>query len=127
MPRTYTVADSRRPSRRFRDQAVRRALIIIEAMAGEPFTMQHLCREAGASERTLQYAFQDHFGLSPRKFINIARLNTVRRALLAADPTTDKVSDLAAHRGYWHSGQFAADYRHLFGELPSETLRRPVP
>jgi AraC family ethanolamine operon transcriptional activator len=96
-------------------------------MAGEPFTMQHLCREAGASERTLQYAFQDHFGLSPRKFINIARLNTVRRALLVANPATNKVSDLAAHREYWHSGQFAADCRRLFGELPSETLRRSAP
>ena len=27
-----------------------------------------------------------------------------------------------AHRwGFWHMGQFARDYRRLFGELPSET------
>jgi len=25
--------------------------------------------------------------------------------------------------GFWHMGQFARDYRRLFGELPSDTLR----
>jgi hypothetical protein len=26
--------------------------------------------------------------------------------------------------GFWHMGQFAADYRAIYGELPSKTLRR---
>ena len=57
-------------------------------------------------------------------FINVYRLNSVRVALLAADPDRDSVGDLAAKMGYWHSGQFAADYRRQFGELPSDTLKR---
>jgi AraC family ethanolamine operon transcriptional activator len=109
-----------------RDRALQRALSFIGAMAEEPFTIRDLCREAGASERTLQYAFQDYFGLSPKRYVNAFRLDTVRRKLLAADPSTTSVGDVAGHMGFWHSGQFAATYLRFCGELPSETLKRPV-
>ena len=32
--------------------------------------------------------------------------------------------DAAAAFGFWHMSQFALDYREMFGERPSETLRR---
>ena len=48
-----------------------------------------------------------------------------RRALRQADPTMKGiVADTANARGFWHMGQFAADYRRMFGKLPSETLAR---
>ena len=31
-------------------------------------------------------------------------------------------ADSANNWGFWHMGQFAKDYRRLFGELPSKTL-----
>ena len=34
------------------------------------------------------------------------------------------IQDIASHWGFWHLGQFAQDYRHLFGELPSDTLHK---
>ncbi|MFV2073945.1 MAG: helix-turn-helix domain-containing protein, partial [Thermoanaerobaculales bacterium] len=46
-----------------------------------------------------------------------------RRALRSATQPT-LVTDVANSWGFWHMGQFAADYRRQFGELPSETLRR---
>jgi AraC-like DNA-binding protein len=33
------------------------------------------------------------------------------------------VNEIAARWGFDHAGNFAADYRRLFGELPSQTLR----
>ena len=36
------------------------------------------------------------------------------------------VQDAAAAYGFWHMSQFAVDYRELFGERPSETLKRRV-
>ena len=33
-----------------------------------------------------------------------------------------KILNIANDWGFWHMGQFAADYKSLFGELPSETL-----
>ena len=40
----------------------------------------------------------------------------------AADPSNEKVANVANRWGFWHLGQFAADYREQFGELPSHTL-----
>ena len=34
------------------------------------------------------------------------------------------IRDIANRYGFWHMGQFAADYKKLFGELPSKTLKQ---
>ena len=36
------------------------------------------------------------------------------------------VKDIAAHWGFVDLGRFAVDYKHLFGESPSETLKRSI-
>jgi AraC-like DNA-binding protein len=40
------------------------------------------------------------------------------------DHDYDSIIELAGVNGFWHMGQFAADYRRIYGELPSETLNR---
>ncbi|RLA47881.1 MAG: AraC family transcriptional regulator, partial [Gammaproteobacteria bacterium] len=76
------------------------------------------------SERTLEYAFREHLGQSPKTFTLTYRLNKVRKMLRHADPDTDRIHKIAGYHGFFHAGQFASDYNRLFGELPSETLRR---
>jgi AraC family ethanolamine operon transcriptional activator len=56
-------------------------------------------------------------------FLRAMRLNGVRRALRKADGVHESVADVAARWGFWHLSHFAADYKAMFGELPSETLR----
>ncbi|GAG76698.1 unnamed protein product, partial [marine sediment metagenome] len=36
----------------------------------------------------------------------------------------ESIIELAGVNGFWHMGQFAADYRRIYGKLPSETLNR---
>ena len=83
-----------------------------------------LCRVAGVSERTLEYAFKEVMGLTPVTYLIRLRLHRVRRALLAATQGTTTVSTEALDWGFWHFGEFSRAYRDCFGELPSDTLRR---
>ena len=84
--------------------------------------VEDICRASGVSERTLEYAFDERYGMGPKRFLNAYRLFSVRRDLRVADPDTTTVADIANRWGFWHMGQFAADYRQQFEELPSQTL-----
>ena len=89
----------------------------------ESVTVLDLCREFHVSRRTLQYCFQDVLGMSPLSYLRAIRLNGVRRDLRNDRTCHPTVQDTAASWGFWHLGQFARDYRKLFGENPSESLR----
>ncbi len=109
-----------RPSTRAR--LVRRADDCMRASLGRPLSLLHLCRELDVSERTLHYAFQEVRGLSPMAYFQAGRLNAVRKELKAAAANTPTVHEIAQRWGFSHTGEFAAAYRRLFGELPSQTL-----
>jgi AraC-like DNA-binding protein len=106
-----------------RAAALRRAVPYIEEHRDRALPVREVCQAAGVSWRTLDYAFRERFGVTPKAYLTALRLDGVRRELVPTTPPI-KVSDVANHWGFWHMGQFAADYRRQFGELPSETLRR---
>lgn len=101
---------------------VPRVLNYIERNQREAIRMADLCSHAGTSERTLQYAFKRHFQSTPKAYLNARRLHGVRKELITTP--LRNVRDVAGEWGFWHMGQFAADYKNLFHELPSETLKR---
>jgi AraC family transcriptional regulator, ethanolamine operon transcriptional activator len=90
----------------------------------EQLHVTDLCRAAGVSERTLEYAFKEVMGLTPMNYLVRLRLHRVREALLAATHGTSTVSAEALKWGFWHFGEFSRAYKTCFGELPSDTLRR---
>jgi AraC family ethanolamine operon transcriptional activator len=112
-----------RPSSRSRQLALSRAREFIESHLEDPPTVREVCRVARVSWRTLDYAFREHYALTPERYVKAIRLQAVRRALRRSDPG-EKIVDVANGYGFWHMGQFAADYRRQFGELPSGTLAR---
>jgi len=77
----------------------------------------------GASRRKLQYCFQETLGISPVTYLRIIRLNSVHRELLTLD-STKQVQNIATKWGFLHLSRFANDYKQLFGERPSDTLKR---
>ena len=118
----YTGAADKRVSMRKRDLAVDRVTEYVRSAPAPASELAGLCRIAGVSERTLQYAFRERYGMPPNVYIRRWKLNTARRLLLQADPTEATVNDIAMDLGFHHQGQFAADYRKLFLETPSATL-----
>ncbi|WP_431513772.1 helix-turn-helix domain-containing protein [Variovorax sp. DAIF25] len=102
-------------------RVVRRACELMMARPDEPLSMLEVCSRIGASQRKLNYCFQETLGLSPARYLRALRLNGVRRELKRLG--AGSVQDVAAHWGFWHLSQFATDYRRQFGELPSQTLR----
>ncbi|MCP4765626.1 MAG: AraC family transcriptional regulator [Gammaproteobacteria bacterium] len=109
---------------RKRDSALMVAEDYIAVTDVENLTIPELCAVSGVSERTLEYAFQEHYGLTPKRYLLLHRMNNVRKQLRAANPKASRIVDVARQNGFWHMGAFSSDYRNLFAELPSETRRR---
>lgn len=103
-----------------RTSIVRRADDLMRVHLQKPVGAIDLCSELGVSDRTFRLAFREHFGLGPMTYYRRVRLNAVRAALRSAAAGT--VAATARRFGFHHLGNFAADYRSLFGVRPSETL-----
>jgi AraC family ethanolamine operon transcriptional activator len=89
----------------------------------EAISVMDLCEKLFVSRRTLQNSFQNVLGIPPLAYLKFIRLNAVRRELKNPASPYRTVQDVAAAWGFWHMGQFAADYSRLFCERPSEALR----
>lgn len=89
----------------------------------QPVYLIELCEAAGASERSLRDIFQEFYGMSPIRYLKMRRLNQIRRELMGGDPSRTNVTKIAMSMGVWELGRFAGEYRAMFGETPSQTLR----
>jgi AraC-like DNA-binding protein len=106
-----------------RSRAVRAALDYMDGAAGEDISIGGLCSTIGVSWRTLDRGFKERFGIGPKAYLTRLRLGRARSELHRIELEAG-VAEVANAWGFWHMGQFARDYRFMFGELPSETLRR---
>jgi len=103
---------------------VRLSMDFVDQHDREYLSVEQLATVAGVSERTLRDAFQQYFGVGPVRYLNLRTLHQIRKELKAADPSVATVTAIATQFGAWQFGRMARDYRVLFGELPSETLRQ---
>lgn len=113
-----TIADGTR------SRAVRGALEFIESHAHVSLRLADLCAATGVGARTMEYGFREFYDISPMTYVKYLRLNRARRDLVRAGPAAPSVKSYAEVWGFRHMGQFAKDYKILFGENPSATLVR---
>ncbi|WP_088894940.1 AraC family transcriptional regulator [Leptolyngbya ohadii] len=88
-----------------------------------PITLMSLCKALHTSERPLTYGFREVFGVSPMAYLKTLRLQAVRTQLQLADPAA-AIAEIAHSYGFQSLGHFSRDYKTMFGELPSETLKQ---
>ena len=102
---------------------VRRMIEICNDLNGQ-IDLDGVCQSLNVSRRSLEVHVLTHLGVTPHRYLRLKRLNQAYEALLRADPGTSLVKEIAANHSFLQIGRFSVEYRRLFGEMPSETLRR---
>jgi AraC-like DNA-binding protein len=92
----------------------------------EDMSISDIAAKVGVTARTLQNGFRKTFNLTPAEYIRRARVEALRRALLAADET-EGVTNLMMNVGIVNFGRYAQYYREQVGVSPSATLRQKTP
>jgi AraC-like DNA-binding protein len=100
---------------------------LLQARGGPACRVDKLPAALGVSDRHLRKCCADDLGMSPASYIQLRALHRVHDILRWGEPEAIRVSQVARLNGFRALGAFAARYRALFGELPSATLRRPLP
>lgn len=103
---------------------VKRSQEFVLRNAGYPTSVLDLCAALRISRRTMHTAFTVITGQSPVAYLRSIRLGQVRKLLRGIPASQMTIASAAARCGFIHLGNFANDYRQLFGELPSHTPRR---
>ena len=95
---------------------------IADAAAGEPVPLTEVCRLLETPMRSLNAAANAVLGLSAAAYLRLRRLHAARTTLSSG--MADSVTEAATLHGFYELSRFAGQYRALFGERPSETLRQ---
>ncbi|NOR81448.1 MAG: helix-turn-helix domain-containing protein, partial [Methyloprofundus sp.] len=107
-------------SRQKRRQGLDLALEFLREADLSSLSIPEICSKTGVSQRTLEYAFQEHLNMTPIRFIRKLRLHSIRRTLLTSEVSDTSISDTAYQHGIYDMGRFASIYKNYFGELPSQ-------
>jgi len=105
-----------------RRKGLRQALEFIDANAQDNPSIIDICFAVDVSPRSLNRAFNEYFGIGPKRYLLNLRLLNVRRQLRNTSDDLTKVADIANEWEFWHMGDFAREYRQFFGEYPAESL-----
>jgi AraC-like DNA-binding protein len=110
-------------SQRQRQPVMLRFEQLLEEYPDRAIFMPEVCAAAGVSGRTLRNYCEEYLGMGPQKYLWLRRMHLARRELTVADPAVATVTRIALDHGFGELGRFAVQYRRLFGESPSITLR----
>ena len=111
---------------RFHSVAISRFEEFLATSCGQPVYIGEICAATGVSESTLRRCCHEHLGIGPVHYLWLRRMHLARVSLMHADPTTTTVTSVATDYGFWELSRFSVEYRKLFGESPSASLRAPA-
>jgi AraC-like DNA-binding protein len=103
---------------------VARARAFIHANLDQPLSIEKIAAAAATSHRTLNRAFHVVLDETPYSYVQKLRLNRIRHELVTDAEAACTITTVAHRWNIAEMGRFAAWYRDLFGELPSQTLMR---
>jgi AraC family transcriptional regulator, ethanolamine operon transcriptional activator len=97
---------------------------LLEAQPERAFRITEICAALGVPARTLRLSCEEQLGMAATEYIRRRRMQLVRRALSRGNPDAPSIAKLVRQHDFRGLGRFAAEYRAVYGEPPSATLRR---
>jgi AraC-like DNA-binding protein len=97
---------------------------LLQTQPERAFRTAEICSALGVSAQTLRLSCEEQIGVGPVEYVRRRRMQLAYRALRYGNPDMASVSAIAGRCGFRTLGRFAANFRALYGELPSAILRR---
>jgi AraC-like DNA-binding protein len=97
---------------------------LLHAQPNRHFRMAEICAALDVPTGVLRLACEEQLGMGPTEYVSRRQMQLVHRALLNGGPGPANIYAIARRYRFRSLGRFAVDYRAIYGELPSETLRR---
>jgi AraC-like DNA-binding protein len=112
-----------------RDPGVGRALALLHARPGDPWTLEQLGDEAGLSRSVLHERFVHFIGQPPMQYLAQWRMQLAAARLRDSDA---KLIEIALDVGYESEAAFSRAFRRALGEAPgawrrARRMRAPAP
>lgn len=107
-----------------RQNVVVRSLDYIKTQSTDALSVAELCKASHCSIRTLEYAFKNLLGMTPKQYLSRYRLHQIHHMLITGG--FDRVEPVIQSFGIVNTGRFARDFYQLFGEYPKQTLKKKI-
>ena len=75
------------------------------------------------SERSLQNGFKKIFGISPKRFLKVLRLNEAHKDIKERK-NNQNIGEIAMKWGFENFGRFSKDYQQFYNVLPSQDIEQ---
>lgn len=95
----------------------------IRSNPGRMLTLTEMETLSGLSRRAFQYVFRKRFEMSPMEWVKYQKFAIARQKIIEGNINANRTT-LSCDLGFAKPSSFAAYYRRLFGERPSETRQR---
>ena len=88
---------------------------------GEPMSLDDLAHQVNLSRSRFAHLFRQHTGVSPGRYLRVARLNRARALL---ESSFLNVKEVMAAVGFNDPSHFSRDFQEMFGASPREWRKR---
>jgi len=89
-------------------------------------SIKEMAEAFNIGERQLYNSFKSNYGMTPKKYMQIIRLNAVNKELLQSKKSSTTVAEIAYKYDFTHMSYFTRAYKKIFNELPSHTLQKEI-
>lgn len=99
-----------------RQRLSRRAVALMQSNIEAPLSLPQVAIRSRCSQRSLEQAIRQDFGMTPQQLYKVLRLNVARRL---AETTTLPLAEVALRCGYRNASAMTRAFREQFGMVPS--------